>query len=289
MGKQTFIEINGKKYDAVTGKLMTGSSASASPAKVTTVKPNTGVVDGFTKQPRKPKPAVKRSQAQHAAKTQQKSQTLMRKTVAKPAPVAKKTHKKPAPTQLKKKLGASPVRQQRANTVSQSPHIQKFEHPKSRSSVVKKVAPVAVKQAPAQQHAASHKSSHQQKAHTGQRSAAAEKLIEAALANAESHNEPAVHQKRRRKSKLSKRLGISTKTAAMSSAALAAVLLAGFFAMQNVPNFAMRVAATRAGFDATMPGYQPSGFSFRGPINYTSGEVTISFRSNTGEREYDVV
>ena len=50
----------------------------------------------------------------------------------------------------------------------------------------------------------------------------------------------------------------------------------------------MRVAATRAGFDAKMPGYSPSGFSFNGPINYTAGQVQISFKSNTDDRNYNV-
>jgi hypothetical protein len=113
-------------------------------------------------------------------------------------------------------------------------------------------------------------------------------MIDKALANATSHTQesPAHHSKKR--SKFTKKLGISSRAATLSSAVLAVVLLAGFFAIQNVPNLSMRIAATRAGFDASMPGYQPTGFSFKGPINYSPGQVTISYRSNTDSRSYDV-
>ena len=50
----------------------------------------------------------------------------------------------------------------------------------------------------------------------------------------------------------------------------------------------MRVAAARAGVNASMPGYQPSGFSFKGPIDYSAGQVTVSFKSNTDDRAYSV-
>lgn len=290
MGKQTFIEINGKKYDAVTGKLIKNSAQTAAATVITPVQKNVGVVDGFKKPSKPARSSAARKQAQHATKKPQKSKTLMRSSVSKPKPAQKKTVQKTAPGELKKKLGTSTGRQHRATTVARSPHIQKFEHPKSRSSVVKKVAAVEVKKAPVTHHTAPTKPVTASTAQPARpRPAAAEKLIEAALANAEAHNnEPVMHQKRRRKSKLSKRLSMSTKAAAMSSATLAILLLAGFFAVQNVPNFAMRVAATRAGFNASMPGYNPSGFSFKGPINYSNGQVTISFQSNTDDRRYNV-
>jgi hypothetical protein len=117
------------------------------------------------------------------------------------------------------------------------------------------------------------------------------RMIESALGSAQSHKEvhPSIKPTatKRRKS-FAKRLGVSSRSMAMSSAVLAVVLLAGFFAMHNVPNFAMRVAATRAGFDAELPGYRPAGFSFKGPINYSAGKVTVSFKSNSDTRAYDV-
>jgi hypothetical protein len=117
---------------------------------------------------------------------------------------------------------------------------------------------------------------------------ATQKMLDKALASASSHEaETPIHHKKKR-SKLGKKLGISPKAASISMAVLAFVLLAGFFTVQSVPNLSMRLAATRAGFDATMPGYQPTGFSFKGPIKYSPGQVTISFKSNTDGRQYDV-
>jgi hypothetical protein len=112
-------------------------------------------------------------------------------------------------------------------------------------------------------------------------------MLDRAMQNASSHEQSApVHHKKR--SKLSKKLGISSKAIAMSTAVLAGVLLGGFFAVQNVPNLSMRIAAARAGFAAEMPGYQPAGFSFKGPINYSPGQVTITYKSNSDSRTYDV-
>ena len=288
MGKQTFIEINGKKYDAITGQMIAGDNT-ASAKKATVVKPqeNVGVMDGFVKRPKKS--SASRTAAKHAKRANtQKSSTLMRKSVQKPKKISKSTKRSQA-SQLKRKLGQSPRRMQQASEVSRSPHIQKFEQPAARSSIVKKQSNHAVKQAP--KHA-----SHPTKAaavpqHSNNRQVSAtqrnEKLIEKALANSKSHQSFDNHKKTKKSRKWSKKLGVSSRTVAVSSAVLAAVLLGGFFAVQNVPNFAMRVAATRAGFGATMPGYQPAGFSFNGPIDYSAGRVTVSFNSNSDDRYYD--
>jgi hypothetical protein len=48
----------------------------------------------------------------------------------------------------------------------------------------------------------------------------------------------------------------------------------------------MRVASTRAGFAAEMPGYKPAGFSFKGPIAYQAGRVSVTFKSNTDDRQF---
>jgi hypothetical protein len=50
----------------------------------------------------------------------------------------------------------------------------------------------------------------------------------------------------------------------------------------------MKVAASRAGFDASLPGYTPDGFSFHGPVAYNSGKVVVDFTSNTDDSRYQV-
>lgn len=63
----------------------------------------------------------------------------------------------------------------------------------------------------------------------------------------------------------------------------------GYVAYLNFPNVAVRVAASRAGFQATMPNYKPGGYTFAGPVHYTNEQVVISFRSNTDDREYQII
>jgi hypothetical protein len=142
---------------------------------------------------------------------------------------------------------------------------------------VKKVTPLPV---------AAHPSLEQPAASPRQEANQAADLIERALANATGHMEqPDPSPKKKR---LHHRLGVSKKVMSISTAVLAFVVLGGFYAYLNVPNFAMRVAATRAGFKATMPSYKPAGFAFAGPVNYTNGQVSVNFRSNTDDRAYQL-
>jgi len=72
--------------------------------------------------------------------------------------------------------------------------------------------------------------------------------------------------------------------AAASFASLA--LISGFLIYNSLPTLTMRVAAARAGFNASAPNYQPSGFSFEGPVSYGPGRVVIRFDSKTDDRSY---
>jgi hypothetical protein len=298
VGNKNFIEINGKKYDAVTGRILDGETTITSkPQPVATVTPkmNSGVVDGFVRKPKNT--STSRALAKPASKQVQKSKTLMRTSVKKPEPVAKKIQAS-QPTISKSHLGTSVKRTQVAMQTPKSQHVQKYGEQQHRSSVAKTTNDsLTVKQQP-DNHAVVHHSnatttSHSvtktQKSHslTSER----EKMINKALENANAHeaidHAGNTHHKKK-SSKLRKKLGISRKAASISSAVLAVVLLAGFFTIQNVPNLSMRIASTRAGFEAEMPGYKPSGFSFKGPINYSPGQVTVTFKSNSDSRWYDV-
>lgn len=287
---QDVIEINGKKYDAVTGRLVTTSQ----PQPVTAPKvehitqphhPKTGVVlDGFVKKPA-PQHSSKR-EVVHAKKVTQKSHTLMRTAVKKPvattAPVQKSS------IQHKTELGTSQTRQKASTSIPKSPLISRYGDVQHRSSVVKKVQPLAVKQpTPTTTHHTQPRATHipaplHASTHPGTTA-----HIEKALAHATAHqNESLPHIKKRKK--LAHKLGVTPKAMAVSTSVLAGVLLGGFFAIQNVPNLSVRVAAARAGFEANMPGYKPSGYSFSGPINYSPGQVTITFKSNTDAKSYSV-
>ncbi len=295
MGKPTYIEINGKKYDAATGKMFTGQQSTVI-KPTATVKHGIGSVDGFARR------AVRAQKvAAHTQKAPQRSQTLMRKGLRKPVASAVKHRKTTTiqrPAISKSSLGVSARRQNAAKAITKSPQVRKFDHSTaSRSTVVKKAMAITPKPAPSHVakkiQTATIETSRQ---HTGKHSEtsrqASVRMIEKALETATSHTEQTMaHAKqttKKRTSKLRKKLGVSKRALSLGSGALAVVLLAGFFAVQNVPNLSMRVAATRAGFDASMPDYQPAGFSFDGPIDYNAGRVTVSFKSNSDERTYSL-
>ena len=63
---------------------------------------------------------------------------------------------------------------------------------------------------------------------------------------------------------------------------LSAVLLIGYISYLNYPDIAVRVAASNAGIEASMPDYVPDGYRFSGPVAYGSGELQISFTSDDG-------
>lgn len=297
MGKQTFIEINGKKYDAVTGRLLDNATPDASAAAPSTVQParNVGVVDGFSKRSR---PAKSRKPAKHASKTPQKSKTLMRQAVNKPN---QPTTTKEKPNVQGPRFKPPAGRVARAQETRRSPHVNRFSQD-GNSGIVKREANLSVQPQP-QHNSITHTPQRQhnrqqpenqdttqnpqpEETHTN----AAHKLIEAAFSRSDSHEQaPTNHKKKRFHHKVSKKFGISSKTLSTSSAILAGVLLVGFFAIQNIPNLSMRVAATRAGFSAEMPDYAPAGFGFRGPINYRTGQVRVTFESNSDDRTYEVV
>ena len=50
----------------------------------------------------------------------------------------------------------------------------------------------------------------------------------------------------------------------------------------------MKVAATRAGFDANLPSYTPTGYKIDGPVQYSPGIVTISFKSGSENKNFNL-
>ncbi len=263
------------------------------PEVITPAKKTGAVIDGFTRRPGAT--ATQKTSTPHTGinhkKQVQKSKTLMRSAVKKPAPVVAT---KPVETQKqihKVASSTTPERQHMAHVTVKNPMVSRFGDHQVRSSVVKKVAHLPVKQAsvapPVQAQKVSAVRTTEQ-VHTKHH--ASNVAVAKALAHATSHEQvaPHVYAKTRRR-KLAHRLGITPRAMAVSSSVLAGVLLVGFFAIQNVPNLSMRVAAARAGVHASMPAYQPAGFSFKGPIQYGNGQVTISFASNTDDRNYSVI
>lgn len=247
------------------------------------------VVDGFVKRP-KHHAAVPVARGGTLQKnTVQHSKTLMRSAVKKPLHPLKKadvTHAAPAKL-ITKQLSPKPVitprtavpppyREKHALDVKKSPMVQKFGVPQMPAAVTPKVAPLAVQPTPPVAPPASQMAPKSKTAD----------LLDRALDAAQGHMEPFHDTKKPVHKRIAKKIGLSSKTMTISTTILAGLLLGGFYAYQNVPNLAMHVAAARAGFSANMPSYAPSGFSFKGPVQYSAGHVVVSFKSNSDNRAY---
>lgn len=68
--------------------------------------------------------------------------------------------------------------------------------------------------------------------------------------------------------------------ATVSAIAACFLLLAGYISYLNYPKLAMRVATSRAGFDAQLPRYTPAGYGFSNKISASPGQVTVRFNSH---------
>lgn len=291
---QHLIEINGKKFDVSTGKpVVPASPASAQPKSGT-------VVDGFFKPATphviKPKPVVAKStpqtthqshhkpvnrpEHQHAPHHKpEKSQTLMRNAVKKPAPKTQPAnHTTPQVT-------VNPARLERAKKVHKSALISRFPSQSNHSAFVKKTEPVAVKEAPIHKAAPVHPPSTTH-AHVTSKS---EQLFNNALSNATSHEALSKHHTKKPRNKhIARKLHASRRIVQIAAGTLAVIILAGFITYQNLPNLNLRLASTKAGFSATMPGYKPDGFGVGSNIEHSPGKVTINFASNTDNRNYHI-
>lgn len=312
-GHKNVIELDGKLYDTATGKVV--GSSHHTPAR----KPTAGVaLDGFIKNPKnhhhtthkpqvihpaKPapvehaaqpahhhtKPAVERPSANNVARRAPlRAKTLMRDGLKKP--VHHKTDDESSHKHSTSHGTHNPDRVERARLTPKSTKISRFGSLVSQPhTFVKKTAPLPVTPAPAH-HTTHHKhdqnvSHHSEPPIPTQNQIIKEQLVSKAIKDA---RVPETHHKPVKKHRVSKKLGVSPKVLHFGTAAFAAVLLCGFIAYQNAPNISMRVASTRAGFDATIPGYQPSGFGLSGPIEYGPGQVTLNFKSNSDSRNFHV-
>jgi hypothetical protein len=66
------------------------------------------------------------------------------------------------------------------------------------------------------------------------------------------------------------------------SMCIAITILGGYLMYINVPDISIRVAAMRAGIDASYPSYQPSGYSLKGLVAYKNNGVEMAFENGIG-------
>ena len=256
--KNTIIEINGKQYNALTGAAMSGTPAT--PVK----KPTMHDVVRHTG----------RNASGHSPKT---SATLMRHAVKKPAALPKNRIKPSAVHAAAKRPLAEVVVSQsvtglderRLQTAGRIPKSKSISHftalPMANvSQLIQPVAPMPVRPpAPATRRSARPKTTAD--------------VLEQALQSATSHQQKPLKKPRQQHSRL--RVSVGT---------VVVLLVAGVVGSQQLPNLRLHMASAKAGFNASLPDYQPAGYSL-GQLSYSQGVVASRFNSNSDSRAYTLL
>lgn len=312
---QNVIELNGKRYDAFTGAYLGKGSkpavagtaqgrvidgfvrpshpAHAHPAPK---KPQPHAVQAAAHQPpaasknhtpstpeaRDHRLTTRLAPASHAKPHQpEHAKTLMRRVVHKPDVSLKPAIKLQTPAEVMAKPHSALMRKHSAMTIDRSRmeravrtdkhyairHFLPLDRPAPSHHISAQVPVITVRPEPAKQpiaRAASHPPKHAD-------------VFEAALARANSHQQPA-HKPRSRRTH--RRL---INTFAVVAAFL---VIGGFVGYLNLPNLELRVASVQAGFRASMPAYTPTGYALEQGAKRTGGTVSLSFRS--GDSRYTV-
>lgn len=277
MGTQqkTTIDINGKRYDAHTGKLLHDHKSGAVAHKPEAKKAVRTALD-----------ITRPATAKHVHKTVERSKTLMRHAVKRPAISLSHEPKQTAVqamsdvTKPAVKAAVNAVatlhhhfdseRVERAQKIKRSSLVSKFNDfssPASGQTHHKKMQPLAVQSAPAQAPAVPQHS-------------ASRTMLENSLKSAQSHTQ---HHNKAKKTKTRR-----SKLVRAGAGGMAVLLMSAFIAYQNVPNMSVRYAAAKAGVSARLPGYSPSGFALDRKIEYTPGKITIQFASNSDDRHFTI-
>jgi hypothetical protein len=103
----------------------------------------------------------------------------------------------------------------------------------------------------------------------------------------EQMDQPIDHKARAKAEKKAARSRRRFAAPTLVTAALAVLVLGGYFTYVSMPSISVRVAAARAGVDAHAP-YTPNGYSIDGPVAYAPGSVTINYKSNGGGAGYSL-
>lgn len=99
-----------------------------------------------------------------------------------------------------------------------------------------------------------------------------------AIAKATSHEQPApaIRRKHSRKRKVLNALAVTA----------AVLVVGGLIGYVNKPGIEMRIASFRAGFNASLPTYAPTGYAIKGGVERSGSTIAVSFRS--GDQSYRV-
>lgn len=297
------IEINGKRYDAITGQLVGAVKKAARRVS----KPSSGIaIDGFVKKstsstakttkkakktPKVVAPTSKEAPGAFSAglriatkgvhRQAQRSKTLMRAVVNKPDGAV------PSPVAKGRQSKNDFKRISHAKTVRKDAKVSRFGMLTSAASS-KKTANVSVGEVLPKHAVASHTSGNASSTAvarplpsliTSVSHRHLERLLDQALTNADSHKQALRSQMEG--NSLWKRVGKAPKWLSISLVLLVALGLGGFFVWQNVPSVALKITSLNTHINASAPSYTPSGFKFAGLTNLHSGAITIQYKANS--------
>lgn len=290
MGSKQTIELNGKHYDARTGKILSVSSAPTATAharKVNALVSSATSIDGFSKKLSHPPRKVGN---QAARREVNRSHTLKRTAVKKPVrPKAATSSKKIAANAHVPVMEIHPPsysipreRLKRLEAVKQSKLVSRYS--KDLSTTSQSTAKPAHKAAAA--HVA-HAAPPIVKAVSTVVDTPQPSAFEQAIDQAEAHQSVRT-KKPSARAKLSKKLRMSPRVLNVFGFTVALMMFAGYFGYNNAPNVSMRVAAMRANVEGSIPAYKPSGFSLDRSIKYKQGEITVNFVSNSDQRNFAI-
>lgn len=295
MGNDNVIEFNGKRYDALTGEVLGKSRAEVveplaapRPAKrrnidgVVRHKRGSGELLQSRGQPAGPWPVTAKHPRTHRSKPAvikahrpEAAKTLMRRTVHKPNMSIKPAIKPRTPAEvMAKPISAiavkhsvhrvSPERKQRAQ---QTPKSHAVKHFIAHSSGAPHVAILPAHVAPI------HQTPRPQAVHHTKPD-----IFEAAIARANSHEQPPVTHRSAKHRKHRKVAGILAGLAAL-------LLLGGFWAYLNMATIELKVASMQAGFTAQLPSHEPTGYELTN-IQNRPGQIVLEYHS--GDRHYQI-
>lgn len=271
----SIVEVNGNRYDAVTGKLIRAGKN----IKHSTHQTKRKMVDGFTLVAHNRKENLSKSnadraknQAQGLHKPAQKPKTLIRKGLKKPYSSEGVTSSNAHNFASK----INPLKQLRSQSTIKHGSVNRFGHFSSAKNakvtqpkveIIKKV-PKPSKNSrledlpPSLVTSASHRK--------------LELMLDDALLKANAHKQM-MNISTRRKG-LSGKVSSLPRWLSFSLVGLILLITASFLIYRNLPAVAVYLAASKAQVNASMPAYTPPGFNYEGPLSYRKGAVTMNFK-----------
>ncbi len=260
------LKLNGQDYDAGTGQPIGA--------------PNQASIDGVI---RKPKPN-KTHPIQHLSVHPSPSNTLMRSAVRKPPKSTRLIGSVNTPIGLTTKSPAiesstmvgriDPGLAKRAKTFRPSRQISRFGATLRSATNVPEIKAALNSSAEAAS----------ERVKSIARPAGAN-LLERAVENANSHEQPKLSRKEVRRQ--NGRPKVRGHGAAVVLVSLMGVLVIAYAIYANMPNVMVKVASVRAGFSAVLPSDRPAGYSLAS-VDYQPSTVSFNFSSNTDSRKFTI-